>query len=187
MSRSNRSLNRILLLVLGVAWLATGAWLVLRQALPDALAPVQPALDAATGLQPFGIPLDWAIVSAAAGGALVLLAIVHTATRGRGRTGDAAVAGSVVVDRAAVRDVLRQELGDHPDVLDVSVQPWRRRRTAAWRVVVHTRTGAALDRIVDRTADAARATRDALGTDAPILVHIAGGLRAAVASDRRAA
>ena len=70
MSRSSRTLNRMLLALLGTAWLALGAVVVLWHVRPDlvhaALSPV-----AATAAS-----VDWTIVATAAGTALVLLAAV---------------------------------------------------------------------------------------------------------------
>ncbi|WAC67070.1 hypothetical protein OVA14_04765 [Agrococcus sp. SL85] len=187
MSRSSRSLNRTILVVLGLAWLAGGAWLLATTAAPQLLAPVQPTLDSAIAAGTAGLPLDWALVGAIAGAALLVLAIVHATTRGRGRTAEAAVVGDIRVDRAAVLDLFEHALGDDPDVLQSSVQPWRSRRgRRSWRIAVTVRTGARLDEVLDRTAEAARATRTRLGVGAPIVLHLGGGLRAAVAHTKRA-
>ncbi|ROR65539.1 hypothetical protein [Agrococcus jenensis] len=181
MSRSSRTLNRMLLALLGTAWLALGAVVVLWHVRPDLVhAALSPLAATAAAL-------DWTIVAAAAGAVLVLLAAVHGATRGRGRSGDAVADHGIAVDKHAVRDLYRLELGTMPDVLDVDVQPWwARRGRPAWRIALHVRHGARLDEVVERAATAAERTQQRLGAQVPILIHVSGGLRAAVASARRA-
>jgi len=180
MSGSSRTLNRAILIVLGLAWLAAGALVLLWHLQAEAVA---------TALAPLAGPaagLDWPIVAAVAAVALLLIAVLHAATRGRGRSDDALVAGPITLDKHAVRDVFRDELGQHPDLLDVEVQPWRARGRDAWHVTLRVRRGARLDELADRAAAAAGATRAQLGAAAPILIHLSGGLRAAVTHARRA-
>lgn len=180
MSGSSRILNRVLLAVLGIAWLAAGSLVLLWHLQPE------PVIAALAPLAAPAAQLDWPIVAAIAGAALILIAAIHTATRGRGRSDDALVAGSITVDKHAVRDVFRAELGEHPDLLDLDVQPWRVRGREAWQVTLRVRRGARLDELADRAAAAADGTRARLGAAAPILIHLSGGLRSAVAHARRA-
>jgi hypothetical protein len=181
MSRSSRLLNRSVLAILGLVWSALGALIVLWHVRPDLVA------AAAAPLAGPAASTDWTVVAVVTAGALVLLATLHAVTRGRGRRADAVAVDGIAIDKHAVRDLYRLELGGHPDVLDVDVQPWwGRSGRAAWRIALHVRHGARLDEVVDRAASAADRMQERLGAHAPILIHVSGGVRAAVTKTRRA-
>lgn len=194
MTRSNRGWNRIVLLLAGLAWLVAGATLIARQIWPEQASAAWNAGPQAVAdgwdalVTQLGLPLGsldpaalWPIVLVAAAVIVLAWAIVHAATRGRGRTSEAAEADDVIVDVAAVEDVFEQAFGAHADVLKVTVSAWGRRTATAWRATVHVRQHARLDEIADQAEAAARQTRERIGIDAPFVIHLAGGLRASVA------
>ncbi|SDH59812.1 Asp23/Gls24 family envelope stress response protein [Agrococcus jejuensis] len=200
MTTTNRGWNRIVLVLLGIVWLGAGAGLLARQLWPDqvvqaweaapqAAADGWASLTAQLGLEVGALdPTALSTVALVAATVLVLVwAIVHAATRGRGRTHDAVEQDDVVIDAGAVEDVYRHALGAHPDVLHVKVTSWRHRGANAWRASVDVRDHARLDEVADRAAAAATATRQRIGIDAPVVVHLTSSIRASVSKTARAA
>ena len=200
MTTTNRGWNRIVLVLLGIVWLAGGGVLVARQIWPDqtvaaweaapqAVADGWDALAAQLGLSVGSLdPAAVGGVVLIAAAAIVLVwAIVHAATRGKGRTSDAVDQDDVVVEAGAVEDMYRRALGTHPDVLHVKVTAWQHRGANAWRASVDVRDHARLDEVADRAAQAATTTRERIGIDAPVVVHLTSSIRASVAKTARAA
>ncbi|MFC7431648.1 MULTISPECIES: hypothetical protein [unclassified Agrococcus] len=200
MTTSNRGWNRIVLVLLGIVWLAGGGILVARQIWPDqvvaaweaapqAVADGWAALTAQLGLSLGALDPAalWGVVLVATAALALVWAVVHAATRGKGRTSDAVQQDDVVVEAGAVEDVYRDALGSHPDVLHVKVTAWRHRGANAWRASVDVRDHARLDEVADRAAHAATATRERIGIDAPIVVHLTSSIRASVSKTARAA
>uniref|UniRef100_UPI00119E0B17 hypothetical protein n=1 Tax=Agrococcus jejuensis TaxID=399736 RepID=UPI00119E0B17 len=178
MTTTNRGWNRIVLVLLGIVWLAAGAGLVARQiwadqvvqaweAAPQAVADGWAAITAQLGLELGALDPAalWTVALVAAAALVLVWAIVHAATRGKGRTSDAVDQDDVVIEAGAVEDVFRDALGTHPDVLHVKVTSWRHRGANAWRASVDVRDHARLDEVADRVAAAATATRERIGID----------------------
>ncbi|QCR18122.1 hypothetical protein [Agrococcus sp. SGAir0287] len=199
MTTTNRGWNRIVLVLLGIVWLAGGAVLVARQiwadqtvaaweAAPQAVADGWDALAAQFGLSVGSLDPAalWGVVLIAAAAIVLVWAIVHAATRGKGRTSDAVDQDDVVVEAGAVEDMYRRALGTHPDVLGVKVTAWRHRGANAWRASVDVRDHARLDEVADRATQAAHETRERIGIDAPVVVHLASSIRASVSKTARA-
>lgn len=199
MTTTNRGWNRIVLVLLGVVWLAGGGILVARQIWPDQVAAAWEAAPQAVAdgwaalTAQLGLSLGaldpaalWGVVLIAAAVLALVWAIAHAATRGKGRTSDAVEQDDVVVEAGAVEDVYRHALGVHPDVLHVKVSAWRHRGANAWRASVDVRDHARLDEVADRAAEAATATRERIGIDAPIVVHLTSSIRASVSKTARA-
>lgn len=191
MTRSNRLLNRILLIVLGLVAIAGGAVLALpaaSAAFGDALPWVTQVSDATRlagdedegGLGPIVL---WSAVAAAA--VLIVLSLVWILTRGRGRTSSAYNADAVGVDVKVVDQIMTDALRPASDVVSVSTSGHRVRGTTALRVRVNVRPGADLQR-VRSAVDAAIAHLDTtLGASLPMLIHITTGLRASFAREGR--
>uniref|UniRef100_UPI0011A2BBF8 hypothetical protein n=1 Tax=Agrococcus jejuensis TaxID=399736 RepID=UPI0011A2BBF8 len=178
MTTTNRGWNRIVLTLVGLAWLVAGGVLVARQvwpeqasqawnAAPQAVVDGWDALTAQLGLSIGSLDPAalWTVALVAAAVIALVWAIVHAATRGKGRTSDAVVADDIVIEAGTVEDVFRDALGTHPDVLKVHVSAWRRRGENAWRASVDVRQHARLDEVADRVAAAATATRERIGID----------------------
>jgi len=200
MTTTNRGWNRIVLVLLGIVWLAGGGVLVARQIWPDqtvaaweaapqAVADGWDALAAQLGLSVGSLDpaAVWGVVLIAAAAIVLVWAIVHAATRGKGRTSDAVDQDDVVVEAGAVEDMYRRALGTHPDVLHVKVTAWQHRGANAWRASVDVRDHARLDEVADRAAQAATTTRERIGIDAPVVVHLTSSIRASVSKTARAA
>ncbi|GAA2175597.1 hypothetical protein GCM10009846_26120 [Agrococcus versicolor] len=200
MTTTNRGWNRIVLTLVGLGWILAGGVLVARQiwpeqasqawnAAPQAVADGWDALAAQLGLSVGSLDPAalWTVALVAVAVIALVWAIVHAATRGKGRTSDAVVSDDVVIEAGLVEDVYIDALGAHPDVLKVHVSAWRRKGGSAWRAAVDVRQHARLDEIADRAATAAVATRERIGIDAPIVVHLTSGVRASMAKTARAA
>lgn len=200
MTTTNRGWNRIVLTLVGLGWIAAGGVLVARQlwpeqasqlwnAAPQAVADGWDALTAQLGLSLGSLDPAalWTVALVAVAAIALVWAIAHAATRGKGRTSEAVVADDVIIEAGAVEDVYRQALGAHPDVLKVHVSTWRHKGANAWRASVDVRQHARLDEVADRAAAAATATRERIGIDAPVVVHLTSGVRSSMAKTARAA
>jgi hypothetical protein len=187
---TNRVLNRIVLLLVGIVLAAAGAIEILLAARP---AWAMPALDAAgrgaraalahvlswTVAGPDGRDIAVATVLAfVVGAVLLVLLIVFLATRGGGRTSTVLRVdeerGDTAVDRTVADAVLTAPLRDRPDVLSAHTSVYRVRRAPAIRFAVTPRQGASLPRVI-RAVDQAVADWDALaGTEIPVVLHLQG-------------
>ena len=184
MSASNRPLNRILLALIGLASIASGAWIMLR-AYPQ-LVPVVALPEIA--LQPD--PLTTTIVVAAAV-LVIVLALAWILTRGGGKTRrllhDAHDDGSVEFDVAVARDILTAALQRQPDVLSLHVSSHTVRSTGALRITVAVRQGCDLPRLRDDVARATEQFDRAVERSIPVLLHVTSGVRANFAREQRVA
>ncbi|WP_438352338.1 hypothetical protein [Microbacterium sp. CJ88] len=182
MTSTNRTLNRVILLLLGVVALAGGAALAL---------PLLPAVTAWIGIPllawipPLPDLTDPTVLWILAAGlvAVLVLAVAWIATRGRGRTSRAIDADGIVVDDTALAGILRAELDASPDVLSVAAQGYRR---AGGAVLVNVQTRSRANLLVLLTQlRAAVATADTtLGADVPLVIHVTTGLRTAMSTSR---
>lgn len=184
MTRSNRVLNRILLLILGLLALAGAATLALPL-LPRTLNGIrmpQLTLGAPTVL---GEQLTVVIAVV-----VIALALTWILTRGRGRTGSA-LGGegtdAVTIDVRVVEQLLRNALDGEPDLLATSVTGFRVRGRSVLRVRLSARRGTELRRLTDAARRAVDELDAAVGVELPILVHITSGLRASIAHEQRVA
>jgi hypothetical protein len=187
MNATNRTLGRVLLVVVGLVLLVGGLAAVLVQTVPQA---ADVWHDVAPGvLAPFGTGASradsvtaWSIALGVA--ALVgVLALVVIGTRGGGRIsrvvdddGSAdGVAGAVRIESAAVQHALSSAIGDLPQVASLAVDVYRVRRKPAIRIKVRPRRGAA-PREITTQIEAIVADLDALlGERLPVLLQIARG------------
>jgi hypothetical protein len=184
-TRSNRTLNRIVLAVLGVIAIAVGlaagyAAYARYGATADSAGWSVPVVDDAVATLR-SVRLDdgtlWTIVAVCA--AVVVLALAWAASRGRGGSSvgvrEEYDTGRVTVNVALLRDVVDAELADVRDVVRTRVDTYRVRggRAARLRIVLR-RGGDAVD--VLAASDRAVETLDTvLGRRIPLLVHIVGG------------
>lgn len=196
MNASNRTLGRVLLIVIGLVLIAGGLLAIALVTLHQAAS--MWASVASTALTPFGLRADreasvlaWSV---ALGVAIVVgvCALVVIGTRGGGRIdtvleddGSAAgVAGSVRIDSAAVEHALSSAIGAMPQVSSLAVDVFRVRRSVAIRVKVRPKRGVPPRDLIERL-EAAVADLDALlGSRLPVLVQIARGGHDASRRDR---
>jgi hypothetical protein len=151
MTRSNRVANRVLLILVGLVAIGSGAFVAVT-VFPGAVSIDVPVLPSPTtaGL--------WATAAAAL--VIIILCLAWILTRGRGRTSVIVDSpdplGAVMIDTRVVSDLVSDSLRDDPDVISVgaAAHRMRRRRVLSLRLVV--RAGADLPSVVEtveRTID----------------------------------
>ncbi|MBN9194409.1 hypothetical protein [Microbacterium sp.] len=171
MTRSARTLNRVLLLLVGLAAIGVGAvigipGLLARVALPDLTDPVTLWTTAAVATLVAALALAW------------------TFTRGRGRSTSALRTDDVDIDTSVVAAVVRDALGSSPDVLSVDASAFARRRSRLVLLTVRTRRHPDLPVLRGRLARAVETLDTALGTELPLVVHITRGVGTRFAKPR---
>lgn len=180
MTRSNRVLNRLILLLLGLAVLASAGALATPFLAPDAIAWRVDDLAA-----PLGDPtVLW--ITAVAAAVLVVLSVMWIVTRGRGRTPAAVETDDVRIDAGAVRDILRHQLSGVTDIVGLDAAAYFVRRERVIEVRVQVRRRADLARVMTETRRAVDEVDRMLGTPLPLLVHLTTGLKSAVTGARTA-
>ncbi|MFJ6653789.1 hypothetical protein ACIQLJ_13450 [Microbacterium sp. NPDC091313] len=173
MTKSNRFLNRLLLLVVGLGFIAVGAVIVLPQ-ITGAPLPLTVSAD-----DPL---VTWGVIAAAA--IVLIIAIAWISTRGRGRTRYAVATSDVRVDASAVADVVRDALSKAPDVAGVKVAGYTVRRRRVLAVTVLTRRHPDLEALVRDIRTATDRMDAVLGAKVPAVVHVTTGLRTAFSGER---
>jgi hypothetical protein len=185
MTKSNRTLNRIILFVLGlvaiVIGLAVGAGVL--PAVRDALRPY------VTFPRSLDVPASSLWIIAAVCAVVIVLALLWVFTRGGGgtavavreRSGDDAV----TVNVALVRDVIEHELDGVRDVVSSRVDTYLVRRQRAARIRVAVRRGGDAVTVLDAVDRAVSVLDRTLGRQIPVLVHLTGGTRSALAKQTR--
>jgi hypothetical protein len=201
MTSTNRALNRLLVILVGLVLLVAGVAVAAGAVLPDVRSTVSgaasdargPASDALSGGQPW---ILWVVAAAAL--VLILVLAWFALRQGHGRTGtllrrtpgeDATspTGGSLVVDAAVAEQMLEEALGHDPSIVSVDVSAFEVRRGTVLRITAVARRGVSPMQ-VRRTIDAAVARWDAvLGTEVPVVIQIIGGLRSSMSSGTRLA
>ncbi|MBD8660811.1 hypothetical protein IFT72_11515 [Frigoribacterium sp. CFBP 8754] len=213
MTSSNRFLNRLLLVVVGVVALGVGAFLVaatlpggsgslggtVRGWLADASSAVADAV-AATPLDPSGAGSadsmggagSWlAVALAALCLLLVIVFAVAAVAHGGGRTGRLVVhdepAGSIAISAAFAETAVTDALSARRDVTSVHVSAWTVRGRPALKVRVRVTAGAAPAPVVAAASDVVRGLDRVLGEAVPVLVEVVGASVVKRGSDPRVA
>ena len=207
MTSSNRFLNRLLLVVVGVVALAVGAFLIVatlpggsgslggtvRGWLADASSAVADAV-AATPLDPSGAggAGSWlAVALAALCLLLVIVFVVAACAHGGGRTGRLVVhdepAGSIAISAAFAETAVADALSARRDVTSVHVSAWTVRGRPALKVRVRVTAGAAPAPVVAAASDVVRGLDRVLGEEVPVLVEVVGASVVRRGSDPRVA
>ena len=181
MTRSNRFLNRLALLLLAVIALA-GAALLLRPEIERYLLEPAGLMVPSLGLDQLGSILPIAIIVLAVLAVIVALAV--TLTRGRGADGTAIEQDAVSVDANLIEGILRRELDGEGEVLHVRLRAFGKKgRTLLAEVQV--RRGADLANVHRRVSAAVATADELLGEAPPVVTHITTGLRARLAGSTR--
>lgn len=185
MTKSNRTMNRIILFVLGlvaiVVGLAIGAGVL--PAVRDAIKPY------ATIPRNVDVPAASLWIVAAVCAVVIILSLIWVFTRGGGgtsvavreRSGDDAV----TINVALVRDVVDHELSGVGDVVNAKVDVYQVRKQRAARIRVAVRRGGDAVAVLDAVDHALSVLDRTLGRPVPVLVHLTGGTRSALAKSVR--
>ncbi|WP_123681883.1 hypothetical protein [Curtobacterium sp. PhB115] len=185
MTKSNRTLNRIFLFILGLVAVLVGLTIG-----AGVLPAVQDAADPYVELpRNVDIPASSLWIVAVACAVVIVLALVWVFTRGGGgtsvavreRSGD----DSVTVNVALVRDVVEHELAGVRDVVGSRVDTYLVRRQRAARIRVAVRRGGDAVSVLDAVDRAVAVLDRTLGRQVPVLVHLTGGTRSALAKATR--
>ncbi|PZF58204.1 hypothetical protein DEJ23_04740 [Curtobacterium sp. MCSS17_008] len=185
MTSTNRTLNRILLLALGLVAITVGVVIG-----AGVLTPVRDAVQQYVTLPGRVTVPDtamWVIATVCA--VVVVLALVVVCTRGGGGTSVAVRertgTDQVTVNVALVRDVIEHELRGVRDVVSTKVDTYLVKKDRAARIRVHVRRGGDAVTVLDAVDHAVTTLDRTLGRPVPVLVHLAGGTRNAPARTTR--
>ncbi len=185
MTTTNRGFNRVLLFLIGLISIIVGAVIG-----AGVLQPVRDALGQVVTLpEQVSVPDTALWIIAGVCAVVIVLALVVVFTRGGGGTSVAVRERSgddqVTVNVALVRDVIDHELTGVHDIVGSKVDTYLVKKTRAARIKVHVRRGGDAVTVLD-AVDHALSTLDAtLGRQIPVLVHLTGGTRTALARTTR--
>ena len=186
MTRSNRTLNRVILAAVGLVALASAAYVALPLlddiALPGWLTWTDPVRE--FRFPELGTTALWLTASGLA--LIVVLALAWILSRGRGRTSVPVAVDGLEVDVRVIEQLLRDALAPAADVVAVHATAHRLRRRIAVRVRIDARRGSELPRMLAAVDDAVVRLDRMLGTKLPILVHVTSGVRASFSREQRA-
>jgi len=199
MNNTNRPLNRLLILVVGLVLLVVGtaaAAAVLIPAVRDAWKNMSSSVtdQVTTWLQqtPLGdTGVSWIMPALLVLAVIaVILLIVFIVRQGRGHTGIAvreptSEHGATVVEAAVAEHALQDAIGARPEFVASHVSTYRVKRTPVLKISVTCRRGVSPKDAAAIVEDAVRALDLLLGRPLPALVQISGGFRARVTSTTR--
>ena len=177
MTRSNRVVNRVLLALVGLAFLTVAAWIANRY-------------FAAVDVWAITVPeTQWLWVAASTCLVLIVLAVVWIATRGGGRARTLVTAtddeGHGSIEARVAADLIADDLERIPDIVDVTARAFRVSGRIVLELVVTTRRAADVRLVVDSVGRAVASLDDVLATRIPVLLHVASGVRANLAHGQR--
>ncbi|MFB2557391.1 hypothetical protein [Herbiconiux liangxiaofengii] len=199
MNSTNRALNRLLLLVVGLLLVAVGAAAAtavllpaVRDAWTSAADPVRSQVESWLQSTPLGTTgVSWIMPAVLV---LIVLAVIlllaFSFRQGRGRTGtvveepvgdhDRTVVASKVAEQA-----LEDALSARPEFVASHVSTYRVKRTPTLKVSVTCRRGVSPKDASDIVESTLRALDALLGRELSALVQISGGFRARVNGSTR--
>ena len=200
MRRTNRALNRILLTVVGLALLGTGAALIAAGTLPGAAdtwraigstLTDQARTLSSTALLPEPARSWWLVAGVAALLLGAVLSAAWLASQGGGRTPRLAeqadgTNGRTVVDVGLISAAVHQALNGNKNVLAASVSAWESRSGTALRLRMQARKGTSPRELADTAEELIQGIDAWLGHPIPVLVRITSGARTRVSGSRRA-
>ena len=205
MNNTNRALNRMGILLVGLVLLVVGAGAAAAASVPDWLDAWKTASStvadrssdvvADTAIAPGGG--SWLlVVVVAACVVLIALLAVFALRQGRGRTralfserveATAAdgVAGSVTIDGKVAEQAIQHALDGHPSLTSSSVDTFLVKRTPVLRITANVRRGVSPHSVRTFVDETVAAWDGLLGREIPVLVQINAGLAAKVAGATR--
>jgi hypothetical protein len=177
MTTSNRTLNRIILLLIGLVAVLAGLTIG-AGVLPAVRTTLTPYLTLPSTIT---IPPESLWIIAGACAVVIVLALAWVFTRGRGgtsvaireRSGD----DTITINVALVREVIDHELDTVRDVIGSKVDTYLVKRHHAARIRVTIRRGGDAVTVLDAIDHAITQLDHTLGRQIPILVHLTGGTR----------
>lgn len=199
MNSTNRGLNRLLIVALGLVLLVVGAAAAVGAWLPGAKDTWTPIADS-VNTQVTGwlqqTPLadtgsSWILIALVAVLVIgIILLLAFSFRQGNGRTGTivsdrTADTGRTIVDASVARDALSDALGARDEFLSTSVSAYDVRRTPVLKVSATCRRGVSprdATAIVEQNLEALDAL---LGREIPVLLQLSGGFRARVQQSTR--
>ncbi len=174
MTRSNRTLNRVILALVGLVALALSVAIALPAL--NAIGVTVTTIDPLAAVASLELAQPTALTVMLAASALIVIGgLAWMLSRGRGRTAVLHTEAGVRLDAAVLDDLLRAELTAVRSVSasSVSVHRLRGERVAAARLRVVP--GAELDRVRDEVTAAADAAIARLGVPVPLVLHLVRG------------
>jgi len=201
MNGTPRTLNRILIGILGFKLLAIGVLLILLATVPAVAAWWQ---DWAPGVWNIwrdlfertrlpGRPESWVWIVVVLLLLLVIGAMVAwVAQQGKGRVNvlvseddPGEVPGNVRIGSGVAEQALRAALADRPDLAGVTVATYEFRGEPALRIRIQPRHGVAPHRLAAEASALVEALDAALGKRTLVLIHIASGARSRFGREER--
>ena len=201
MTSTNRALNRLLVILVGLVLLVAGAAVAVGAVLPDVQTTVAgaatdakaPADDALSGGQPW---ILWVVAAAAL--VLILVLAWFALRQGHGRTGtllrrapgDGAgspTGGSLVIDAKVAEQMLEEALGHDSTIVSIDVTAFEVKRETVLRITAVARRGVSPVAVRRSVDDAVARWDQVLGTEVPVVIQITGGLRSSMSSETRLA
>lgn len=201
MNSTNRGLNRLLVLVVGLVLIAIGAAALAVVTVPfiadwwrDNRAAVLDTIDGWFAWNPFaassGAEPDQGVVPIVVPVAGIVLLVIAAALliafvlrQGRGRAGIVHRAdvehGEVVIATDVAAHALGDALDDTQAFASVRVSSWDVKRAQALKVAVTCRRGVSPRTAVETVSAAVQSLDSLLGVELPVLVEVGGGFRAA--------
>lgn len=181
MTRSNRFLNRLILIIVALALLVAAAYLLAPQ-----LHTWMPAISLPRLPDP--TPTGLWIVAVGCVGAIIL-AIVWIVTRGRGRTPRMITLtdkdGGLAIDAHVVSDLVGEALSANPDVVTAGASAFMVRGSRMLSIRLEARRGSDLPALIRSTEKIVSDLDEVIQQRIPVLLQVASGLRANVAHETR--
>jgi hypothetical protein len=199
MNTTNRALNRLFVLVVGLLLLAAGALAVAVATVPAVTSQWKRTAAALAGDgAPSWVrdpavgrasPLVLGVALAAA--VLIVLLLVFIAKQGHGRTAAALEqrTGTTVtrIDLAVPKALLEQHLRDRPELAGLRISAYEVRGTPMLKITARCSRGASPAAVSAAIGGAIRDLEQIVGTDVPAFVQLTGGFRTGSASRPRVA
>ena len=206
MNNTNRALNRLGLLVLGLVLLVVGSAAALATANPDWFegwqsfaTTVDTRSDdvvAATTID--GLEQSWLLIAIPVVCLiLIVLLLVFAFRQGQGHaralvvekiapdTANTSTGGTIVVEGKVAEQAIGQALDSHPEIVSSSVSTYLVAKTPALRITTQVRRGAS-PQVVRAYIDETVAAWDTLlGKEVPVLIQINGGFATRTAKASR--
>lgn len=193
MTRSNRTMNRLLLALVGLALVAVGAGGTLV-AVPDLAALVPWAASALPGgaLPVIAVPgADGYGIAAASAVVVVVLSLSWVFTRGRGRVATLMRAaddrGALEIDARLAGDIVTLELEEARDIAAVHTSAYLVRGTEVLALSITARDGADLERLLADTRRAVARLDELLEKRIPVSLIVTSDRRVIRARETRVA